>query len=186
MNHFTTHFLEMLMSVFLVDTEAWGKGEAKTINDLFGEVLGGESYLRIDGTTLTRVVEVAKIKISQALYRNRGYLIEVSRSLPDGRISQRNGYPAEKLKRHETPAQAVVRGIHEELQLSENNIHHMAMMPAVKEIKSSKSYPNLQCIYILHESDVVLLNSVSICHKSMFETKEDDGTMHQWKWERFS
>lgn len=168
-----------------MDTSLWGNGEAKGLDSLLEEVNEGESYLRLDDSGLVRVVEVAKLHISQPLYGSRGCLVEVSRRLPDGGTAQRNEHPSEKLKRGETPRQAVVRGIWEELQIAEGGILTLSMKLPEMESRASKSFPNLVCLYILHHADVVLFNSVSICHRAAFETTESNGTVHQWKWEKW-
>lgn len=168
-----------------IDITSWGVGKAKTVNDLFGEIVEGESHLRIDDDGLHRIIEVAKLHISQALYAERGCLVEVSESLPDGRVISRNEYPSETLKKGETSQQAVMRGIWEELQVGKDGIYSVEMTPPVVESRPSKSYPGFSCKYVLHHAKIELYNSVSICHQVTFTVKEDDGTEHVFRWEHF-
>ncbi len=177
--------LHALLHLFQVSVESWGAGEAKTVDDLLGEIAEGECYLRVDQSGITRVIEVAKLHILQALYRNRGYLIEVSECPPGRGLSKKDDHPSETLKRGETAMQAAIRGVKEELSVGRDYIHSMGLMSLEIEPRPSKSYPNLTCIYVLHHIEVILLNSVQICHQRKFETMEPDGTVHQWRWQCF-
>jgi len=163
-----------------VNVELWGKGKAKTVSNLLEEIRKKESQLVIDEKGISRVVGIAKMIICDPNRPERGSLIELSQRLPDGRIRKRNQQPSEKIKGKESPEEAVVRGIKEELHIGRGGYRLFSIPPKVESIPSP-SYPGLPCYYTVHRFKVVLRANSPALEES-FTITEKDGTFHLFGW----
>jgi len=116
-----------------VDTGLWGKGQAKRVDQLLGEIQKGEAELSLVDTIASkprswrnsgiedahakkvlRVIKVAKVDIVCPTDRDM-VLVETHQQLSDGRLRVRYKTLSEKFKPTESPWTAGVRGIMEEL-----------------------------------------------------------------------
>ena len=169
--------LESWLASYQIDFGSWGRGDAKSVDDLLVEIKAGDSKL----CNAMRVVEVAII-----LIKNGGaFLIESEQRLSDNRIRKRSWPPSEKLQMNETPLDAAKRCLFEELEIS--NEQQFQINPASKtkvEIKNSASYPGLSTEYHLH----VFNATVEGLPKTPFVTQENSlsqdkvVTCHYWTW----
>ena len=176
----TLHRLGNLFHEFNVCTDSWGKGEAKMVYDLLKEIEQGESYLKIDGNGLSRVTEIVKILILDPQHPERGYLFQLSEQMPDGRIQERNNHPSETIKSGESPKQAAIRGIEEEIDLRGSS-YRLEPQESTVENRASKSYPELPCQYIIHPFKVDIA-SIPLDWQEPFSVPQKDGSTLFFGW----
>ena len=174
--------LEGLLKDYGVDTVLWGTGEAKTTKDFLEEIVQGESYLRIDGDGILRVVEIVKMLIYHPDHPEWHCLLEVSQMLPDGRLRQRMQNPSGKLKRGESPEACLKRELLEELKVQEGTYEY-SLIGMHEESRPSKSYPGLECRYKIHTFTIRPHVSSLILQEPVFTIAEDDDTLHTFGWE---
>lgn len=144
--------LENYLRKFSVPISQWGTGKAKTIEDLFDEVINKECFLIEDGESLHRTIEFVGIKV---YYKDEGSiykLVEDRQEFNDGRVRKRKmpTSVAEKMTFGESPTVAAIRGIKEELGI----IISASQLKDKSELVysgSSMSYPGLIAKYKGHE-----------------------------------
>jgi 8-oxo-dGTP pyrophosphatase MutT (NUDIX family) len=173
--------LDDLLNKFGVNTGLWGIGEALDVAHLFEEILQGESYLKIDKDGISRVTEIVKMFFCDPNHPERGYLLELGQKLPDERIRERRQHPSGKIKNGESPEEAVIREIKEELQIGRDG-YHLTRMPSGFECRPSKAYPELTCYYNIHKFWVTL-SPDSPALKETFSTTEENGSTLFFGWE---
>lgn len=141
-----------------IDTSSWGTGKAKTIDDLFNEIREGETVLTKDESgELLRTVVVGSAAVYHKTADGKTYRLKEDRQVfTDGRERRREmvGSVAEKMKPDEDPAEAMVRGIQEELGIEGELEMHEA--DSYDEVVDSPSYPGLRSKYLHHTFEVSL------------------------------
>ncbi|MEI7513248.1 MAG: NUDIX domain-containing protein [bacterium] len=172
--------LFILLQRFDIPVENWGTGEAKDLVNYLKEIGEGESYLRIDHTGISRVVEIVKMHFKSPQPEKKVILKEIRQTLPDGRKRERNQEPAGKIKLGETPDEALKREIREELKLEPADYTHKAL-PTRIESRPSKSYPGISCLYIIHPFEIVPNLGTQVL-RPWFETTQEDGTILYFEW----
>ena len=150
-NPTSSEALSALLIKHGINVGEFGKGAAKTVERLFGELKDGECSLLIESGVLTRQVRVAVLRI---MFPDGQVLREVFQEFfEDGRRRTRklDGSAGEKLKAHESPEKAVMRLIKEEFPLllqNEDSIEKVDTL--VEEDERQKSYPGLRSVYEKH------------------------------------
>jgi len=165
-----------------IDVLAWGKGKAKTVEQLYNEIAVGETQL-IEGAdqALFREVIVAKGEVTYldaAGVTHR--LIEQKQVFTDGRKRTRELDTAisEKMKFGENPDESIIRGVEEELGISGPIT---ATSDVVREqLEDSPSYPGLQTRYRLHYYRIVL-DSSQYRLDGYVEKQPDKSTFFTWQ-----
>ncbi len=161
--------------------ERWGTGQAKSLENLWEEILIGETQIQVD--PLRRVLAgVVQIIIRRDDGR---ILIEEEQVLEDGRRRARNIPPAEKMLAGETYADAVRRCLREELRVNPDTAEILAHTHEVHyEERDSWSYPGLISLYPIHRVEV----RVPGLPRRRFRTTEvadsSEGVVreHRWVW----
>ena len=167
-----------------VDLSQWGQASAKSVEDLWHEIINHDMV--IDEDPLLRVVEVVTVIIRDG----ERVLIETAQQFKDGRRRSRNRPPSDKIKLGENYREAAIRCLDEELGIvSEQvqimtNTHHVTQM-----VRQGVSYPGLPTQYYLHRVEA----KVSHLPKHDFRTTEstrsgrtDPVKYHYWSWLKVS
>lgn len=135
-----------------IDVSVWGQGEAKTVNHLVSEVLSGESQLiETDNGEIIRILEVVSGTIRYSDESGRVFeLAEDRQEFKDGRVRRRKHLSgisiSEKMGSGENPRDALIRGIREELGITEElNIDEQPVES--EEEVMSPSFPGLNTKY---------------------------------------
>lgn len=141
-----------------IDTSQWGTGKAKTLEHLLKEVSEGEAELvKTPEGALVRRTTVGKADIYFIDTDGTVYRLKEDRQVfKDGRERKRNldSAVSEKLKVGEDHADAVTRGIQEELGIEgEKQVEDQGI---TTEQGESPSYPGLGTEYVLHRFKVTI------------------------------
>lgn len=137
-----------------IDPSLFGKSEAKTLEQLAGEVRSGAARLMLDATEhkkLVRVVDVVVLRV--AIGDGSGgssplLLIETGECYPDGRHREIFRLPGTKKEPHENTRQTTGRIIRELLALNPDGIKcNLAKIDRHEEETESPSYPGVRTVY---------------------------------------
>ena len=162
-----------------IDTAGWGQGNAKTVADLWLELVQGDCLLEMD--PVRRRVEVVRVLI----WQNGRLLLEIEQQLENGRSRHRYRPPSEKLKPGETPFMAASRCLQEELALSDNQFQlDIDSHRRHETAEISPSYPNLLTSYIFHDIEASSdhLPAVPFWRDNAAHADGDPIIAHQWDW----
>lgn len=175
--------LERVLNLWGVDTQKWGKGDAKAPRDLLTELLEGESTLSIteDGRLL-RTCNSMTINIWYQLPSGPLlHLKEDRQEFDDGRVRRRtwlDGSVSEKTKPNENYYDSARRGIMEELGLEIND--EISLNCVRFPIRYSNSYPDLLSFYPLKVMDATL-NSDQYNPEGYVEKRDRLTTFFVWE-----
>jgi hypothetical protein len=162
-----------------MDLSRWGVGGAKSVANLWDEIVGGDTMLQKN--PLLRIVFVTVIVIR----RGDKVLIETKQKLRDGRMRSRYRLPSEKMKPHEPYAEAALRCLAEELAVSSSEVEVIEASHEERwSIKESPSYPGLRTKYLFHTVDVVVpkLPSEDFYTSEVSHNRTDPVVGHYWSW----
>lgn len=175
---FTPGGLKKTLQLFGLDISAWGKGEAKSLEDYYKELQAGESVIGIDSHGMYRKISVVKMLIEDP---ERGVLIEDYQILPDGRRRERGQPPGGKICANEMPIEALFREMSEELNLGKGDFTPV-FYDTHGERRNSKSFPGLDTFYEIHTAKVALHSHVVINDGHEVADKEDGKKLFfRWK-----
>jgi len=192
-----TTFLREQLEAQGIDTKRFGQGEAKTLEELSGEVERGASTLMLDASgldasghkKLVRVVEMVALRIC-APGEEEKYLIEVGEKYADDRERYIRRLPGAKKQPHENTKQVVERYVADFLQcLNEYQIiFDFDSTEAFEEETISPSYPGVMTTYrkeIIKGRIVATEDAGKACFQNNSElTHSGDmgGTSKTFKW----
>lgn len=175
----TRGVLEIVLRAFEIPIETWGKGNAKTVDDLLKELRLGESYLRI-GPGLARVTRLVRIQIKDDTTGR--CLMEVSQTLPNGQTRTRHCLPGGKVRGDEDPEKAMFRELHEELRLCKEELISHSKVESHFEEQVSPSFPGLPSILEVHLFSLKIASEHWLLDEDQCFIKEEDGTSHVFRW----
>ena len=179
---FSLTSLYNLLCEFEIPIRLWGQERAKTIEDLYKEVMRGESMLEVFGDKILRKTKSVRMWVRDSMRRN-GYLLEFGKHFSDGRYRERKQLPAQKIMGAELPNDALVRVISEKLHLEKTHYESFCDYCA-SGTAESRSYPGLTTHYSIHNFKVSLnVPDDSLLTKDTFEIVEADGTRQVFKWQ---
>jgi hypothetical protein len=142
--------LHILLVAGGVDTALWGHGHTKSIDDLWSEIVAGES--RIRRQPLQRVVPGV---VNVLIRRGERELIETQQVFATGLTRHRHMPPAEKMRPGERPIDTAMRCLHEELGVARRDVEIVTSAhPPRREVGLSPSYPGLLTDYTFHTVEV--------------------------------
>jgi hypothetical protein len=178
--------LKKELSDHKVDTSNWGKGNAKTVENLLTELTKNDCVLVKKDNQLHRTVCVLFVIIMS----NGLILMEKEQILVDGRTRKRSLPLAEKVIVGEDLINATRRAIQEELEFIDNSTEPLAhsfeimessLQLLSSESKESASYPNLICMYETYMIKVKM-NDLPKNEFSSFEKREGGYQITKWQW----
>ena len=172
--------LQALLDAGDIETSQWGHNKTKTVDDLWREIVEGETQMQ-DQPLLRIVPGVVEVIIRQG----DCMLIEVKQEFRDGLTRSRNIPPAEKMKPGERYIDAAKRCLDEELNITASNIEIIESTHKTwTEVRDSPSYPGLLTQYTFHTVEA----RISQLPEDDFYTDEysQDGTelmlRTYWSW----
>ncbi|KAL4852717.1 hypothetical protein ACK3TF_006206 [Chlorella vulgaris] len=163
--------------------DAYGKGPAKSLEQLWAEVEEGETQLFLQGGRPLREVSVLTV----ILQNSKGQtLYEAEQVLPNGSRRTRGLPLSEKLLPGERWQDAAVRGVVEELGpvLPEQpvvEVDEQSMIETV-ESKESQSYPGLLSKYVCKRVNARIPSGLPETDFCTHEERSDGRLQHCWVW----
>lgn len=162
-----------------IDISRWGRGTAKNVENLWDEILSGESRLQENPTL--RIIPVTQVIVR----RGNNILIEAEQEFVDNRRRARNHPPSEKMKHGEHYIDAAVRCLQEELGLDGQDIEIIpSTYRQIQEEAESLSYPGLWTRYIFHvvEAKVNGLPDSDFWTIETVDNEQEAVKKHFWVW----
>jgi hypothetical protein len=170
--------LKEILDKYGISTLDWGRGESKTINHLFLEIIRGETKLTPYKGSLLREVSALSIVVKYGDLKLR----EDYQEFNDGRRRRRKmrASVAEKLDINDRDLiSAVKRAISEELDIKINDNQIIKLNDDIK-MRMSMSYPNLLSKVSLFGFEVEL-NESQFDPNGYIEIQEDKKTYFKWE-----
>lgn len=162
-----------------IDTTQWGQGTAKSIDDLWHELNGGDSQL--DESPLLRRVNV----VTLLAYQNDWQLIEAVQTFADGRQRFPNRAPSEKVMLGESPSSAAVRCLQEEVGATRRNLLSPPSHLKTEQVRStSPSYPTLPTEFTFYTFRVELTGLPNHNFVTHNQATNDPVRSIRWTWIR--
>ncbi len=177
--------LEHWLVTHSIDTSLWGKGQAKSVLDLWLEIENSETTLEEStqpAATLLRRVQVVELRIE----RGHQLLLEAEQELANGEYRQRNHLPAEKIKPGETPLDAARRCLIEEMAMREDDLVEVTIEvnTSREAVRLSPSYPGLSSHYLIFQATILDLHlpNVDFLTPNRAHAEGDPVKAHHWRW----
>jgi len=144
------HEVEKMLVEHGIDVKLFGRGEAKTLEQLASEVQSGSAKLMLDATEhkkLVRVVDIVLLRLRPSGDENR-LLIETGEVYPDGRRSTRCQLPGTKKEPHENVVNVAERLVKGMLHMDDCEVTFDYENQDVWEAElESPSFPGVHTIY---------------------------------------
>ncbi len=162
-----------------IDLSQWGVGPAKSVHDLWQEIVAGES-------SVTRGATVRRISlVNVILCRGGACLVEAEQELRPGEWRMRNRYPSEKITPGENPAETALRCLQEELHIDPETVRVRSVAGPESQAGESRSYPGLCTEYSVYQVEV---NADHLPDGEFLTTESsgEDGRQpktHRWVWQ---
>lgn len=172
--------LSKLLIKYNISIDDWNKGEAKSIENLYNEIVKDDCTLIVENDKLVRSVEFVGITI---YYKNSNLYIlkEDEQIFIDGRVRKRNmlSSVAEKMMLGENPIKSAIRGIKEELNVDISEDQLEVENKSYSKEKSSMSYPGLNTKYIGHDF-ICYFTDEQYDENGYIEKQKDKSTYFKW------
>lgn len=156
----------------------YGKGKAKSFQQLLTEVESGETQIVWQNNRPIRLLKIVVLKV----YCRGQMLVEDRQEFPDGRVRDRGieGL-SEKLYLQESHNEAVYRTLQEELGLFVDELQGVSVQFLGQELekKESPSYPGLESHYDKYMYEVHLPDDL---YKPEYTEFCDDGMRTYFTW----
>ena len=160
---------------FSMNTEKW----IKSASALYKEIVQGDCILGIEDEKLHRSVNVIQVKCFYTNEQGEQFqLIEVKQVFKNGTIRERgHKFLAEKLQIGESPEQGALRGLFEELQISDVKVVPIPTENSFKK-QESLTYIGLSCSYNTYVFSCEIPKS--LYKSSYIENQDDKDTFFEW------
>lgn len=180
MIHFENiHQLHTWLTSKGLDMTHWGVGAFKSVENLWAELVAGESQIQ-DEPPL-RLVQIVTVIIRDGQH----ILVEAGQEFGENQYRYRGMPPTEKLKPGENQVEAAIRCMQEELDVSPHRIEILSSLAEPERTwLESPSYPGLTTHYVRYEVEA----KVEGLPRQPFSTTEaahadgDPVKNHQWLW----
>lgn len=133
-----------------IDTSRFGKGEAKSMPQLAGEVQSGAARLMLDASEhkkLVRVVDVVLLRL-YAQQNKAKVLIETAEQFPDGRKRAIARLPGTKKEPHESSKETAQRILKDMMNMGDCKVSFdFDDKEVFEEENESPSYPGVKTVY---------------------------------------
>ncbi len=162
-----------------VDTSQWGVSGAKSVENLWAEIVEGETEIQDDPPM--RLVRLVNVIIRQG----DRILVETTQEFGENQQRERGGPPAEKIKPGESPVETALRCLQEELQVDPSRVEITTMSAEPQpRINDSQSYPGLRTCYLQYdvEAKVEGLPAESFWTTEALHEDGDPVHLHRWLW----
>lgn len=177
--NFNSQLIELKnkLSKYQIDTDKWGKGEAKTLQHLLDEIESKDCTIQEKNNSILRCVDFVGVDI---FYKNLK-LKEDKQVFNDGRERRRKmmSSVAEKMKIGEDPLESAIRGIKEELGF-DVEVSQIKKLKTMQYKNDSMSYPGLITEYNGHRFTLTLNDSQ---YKDNYVDKQSDKSTY-FIWEK--
>jgi len=144
------HTLELQLRSHGINTDGFGKGEAKRLDQLAAEIHAGSSSLLLDASQvkkLTRVVDVVLLRIN-APGNKQKIFVETGEKYADGRKRNITRLPGTKKEPHMNSKQMADRIVAEMLDVGDAKVNFdFTTKEVFEELEDSPSYPGVQTVY---------------------------------------
>lgn len=148
------NYLKMFSTMLVdhnIDVAQFGKGKAKTLEQMASEVENGAARLMLDATAhkkLVRVVDIVLLRIRSPDTEGR-LLIETEEKFPDGRQRETLRLPGTKKEPYENTKQVAERVLQEMLGMPADavNWNLTTVVERCEEETESPSYPGVRTVY---------------------------------------
>jgi hypothetical protein len=180
-----------------VETSAWGKDQAKSVQELFWEIQKGECILETRKGELKRILTVLRIELWAETCHGKRVLMQCDEQLQDGRVRKGlNRRVAKKMSTGETKEEALSRALASELDLEPPWVAKHVTVEKQDESfaeRASKGFPGIETVYNFktfymqvndptHEE----CRRIGLPFGDDFETKEfsllGQNRQHYWSW----
>lgn len=160
----------------------WGKGTAKSLQDLFTEIKKGESHITITGKGVVRVVNV----VNALIVSERGILLEKMQVLPNGSKKIRMTVPGGKVAQDELAESALRRELNEELGVFYEDMNaRVVEVRQNRDSRPSRSFPGLFTDYCITQYSVRPSPQSAIIKKDRIRQKDaNTGRILVFEWVR--
>eukprot|EP00747_Dinoflagellata_sp_TGD_P095108 gnl/TRDRNA2_/TRDRNA2_166350_c0_seq2.p1 gnl/TRDRNA2_/TRDRNA2_166350_c0~~gnl/TRDRNA2_/TRDRNA2_166350_c0_seq2.p1 ORF type:complete len:778 (+),score=217.81 gnl/TRDRNA2_/TRDRNA2_166350_c0_seq2:90-2423(+) len=154
-----------------IDPNKFGKGQAKTLEQMSGEVHSGAARLMLDATEHKKLVRVVDIVLLRLVTPKQGkILVESAEMYPDGRKRQMHRLPGTKKEPHENAKETTDRILKDMLNMGNIKVEFdFDEKEVFEEETESPSYPGVRTVYrkeIVQGSvvttDTALLNKIGL------------------------
>jgi ADP-ribose pyrophosphatase YjhB (NUDIX family) len=162
-----------------VDTSQWGVSGAKSVENLWAELVARETEIQDDPPL--RLVRLVNVIIRQG----DRILVEATQEFGENQQRERGGPPAEKIKPGESPVETALRCLQEELRVDPSRVEIVAVLSEPEpKTSDSPSYPGLRTCYLQYvvEAKVTGLPSESFWTTEAVHEDGDPVHLHQWLW----
>lgn len=127
-----------------VDTNKFGEGGAKTLEEFATELTSGEASLEKQKDGIVRIVDVVAVKLT----RKSGEILVEAAETKDDKRKPLNRLPAAKRRSDENQFLAAHRVLEKSLVMSNNEVTlNPNDVTVMTEVKDSPSYPGIKTIY---------------------------------------
>lgn len=162
-----------------IDTSGYGLGTARPLSSLYGELVTGDSLLTEEDGRPLQLIEGVSLTVTY------GDLVlrEARQVFTDGRTVSRGfqqGSVSEKLMPGETPEQAAVRGMEEELEREPGEYELFPETHTDTIERLSVAFPGLPGRYVLHRFPVAMLPA-GFRTGGYVEHQPDKSTYFEWE-----